>query len=356
MNEYEEVNLTLNTTESMYKVKRKRCTGTQVGFDVETKDSGTQTECCEEESYNREERQKKRVFTTYDYLKSNVLCSKESLLKWLKEEGLIANVRNCVKCGESMKWVKCCDRKDGFKWVCHGRSGLKRCGELSIRKDSWFEASNMTLHEIIKFIYWWCSGLEQWQIREQMCLASNTVVDWENFCREICKVVIMKESCKLGGPGKVVQIDESKIGKRKYHRGHRVDGQWVFGGIEEGSRKCLIVAVETQAEKELLPIIKEWIEPGTLIISDCWKSYNNLTKNGYEHACVNHSKEFVNSDGKPTNKIEGHWRHMKASLPKFGVRKNMYSGYLVEFMWRYVHKEDDKFEAFLRDITKVYKL
>ena len=164
----------------------------------------------------------------------------------------------------------------------------------------------------------------------------------------------MKESCKLGGPGKVVQIDESKIGKRKYHRGHRVEGQWVFGGIEQDSRRCFIVAVETRKEAELLPIIKQWIEPGTLIISDCWKSYVNLRRNGFEHATVNHSKEFVNSDGQHTNKIEGHWRHMKASLPKFGVRKHFYSGYLAEFMWRYLHKNEDKFEMFLKDIKKVY--
>ena len=39
---------------------------------------------------------------------------------------------------------------------------------------------------------------------------------------------------QIGGPGKIVQIDESKFGKRKCHRGHRVEGQWVFGGIEEG--------------------------------------------------------------------------------------------------------------------------
>ena len=53
------------------------------------------------------------------------------------------------------------------------------------------------------------------------------------FCRETCKVTIQRNSEKLGGEGKVVQIDESKVGKRKYHRGHRVEGQWVFGGIED---------------------------------------------------------------------------------------------------------------------------
>ena len=60
-------------------------------------------------------------------------------------------------------------------------------------------------------------------------------------------LVLMEESCKLGGPGKTVQIDESKIGKRKYHRGHHVEGQWVFGGSEEGSRRCFIVPVKTRS-------------------------------------------------------------------------------------------------------------
>lgn len=34
-------------------------------------------------------------------------------------------------------------------------------------------------------------------------------------------------SPQFAGPGKVVQIDESKIGKRKYNKGHLVEGQWV---------------------------------------------------------------------------------------------------------------------------------
>jgi transposase-like protein len=69
--------------------------------------------------------------------------------------------------------------------------------------------------------------------------------------------------------GKVVQIDESKFGKRKYHRGHHVEGQWVFGGIESDSRKCFMVAVEKRDEETLLAIIKLRIKPGTTITKVC---------------------------------------------------------------------------------------
>ena len=33
----------------------------------------------------------------------------------------------------------------------------------------------------------------------------------------------------IGGPGKEVESDESKFGKRKYNHGRAADGHWVFG-------------------------------------------------------------------------------------------------------------------------------
>ena len=51
-----------------------------------------------------------------------------------------------------------------------------------------------------------------------------------------------------------------KLEKRKYHRGHVVESQWVFGSIEEDSRKCFIATVEDRNEETLLNLIKQWIE------------------------------------------------------------------------------------------------
>ena len=114
------------------------------------------------------------------------------------------------------------------------------------------------------------------------------------------------------------------------------------------------MAVEDRSEATLLPIIKDWIEPGTLIVSDCWKSYHNLDKHGYSHQTVNHSEEFVNEDGYHTNKMEGHWRHMKVTFPVFGTRKDKYSSYLAEFIWRHVNKDKDLFATFLNDVKTLY--
>ena len=89
-----------------------------------------------------------------------------------------------------------------------------------------------------------------------MGIADHTSVDWFNFHREVCEEIVMKRSLPIGGPGKRVQIDESKFGKRKYHRGHHIEGQWVFGGIEEESRRNFLVCVERRNADTLIPIIK----------------------------------------------------------------------------------------------------
>ena len=38
-----------------------------------------------------------------------------------------------------------------------------------------------------------------------------------------------QEQGKIGGRGKIIQLDESKFGKRKFNRGRRVEGHWVLG-------------------------------------------------------------------------------------------------------------------------------
>jgi hypothetical protein len=40
------------------------------------------------------------------------------------------------------------------------------------------------------------------------------------------------ETFQIGGPGIIVEMDESKFGKCKYNMGHRVKGNWVWGCIE----------------------------------------------------------------------------------------------------------------------------
>ena len=58
----------------------------------------------------------------------------------------------------------------------------------------------------------------------------------------------------VGGEKTIVEIDESKFGKRKHHRGHRVEGVWVLGMTEKTpKRKIFLVAVPNRSREQLAP-------------------------------------------------------------------------------------------------------
>ena len=113
---------------------------------------------------------------------------------------------------------------------------------------------------------------------------------------------------KLGGPNKIVEVDESKFGRRKYHRGHPVKCQWVFGGVERESGRKFLVPVPDRTAETLVAIIRDWIEPGITAIRDCWGGYRKLESQVFTHRTVIHSIHFVDPDtGAETNTIESTW-------------------------------------------------
>ncbi|GFS49689.1 mitotic-spindle organizing protein 2A [Trichonephila inaurata madagascariensis] len=166
-------------------------------------------------------------------------------------------------------------------------------------------------------------------------------------------VAVLNESEPLGGEGK---IDESLFGKMKYGKRKPVKGQWVFGGVERNSNKCFFRVVPNRTKEELLSVIKEWVVPGSVIISDCWKAYNCLSHEEYQHLRVNPSLTFKDPETDDhTNSIEVTWSVIKRSLRNHV--EGEFDHYLAEYIWRRrrEHSMDDGvFREFLRAITTLY--
>ncbi|KAL7723520.1 hypothetical protein ACLKA6_001960 [Drosophila palustris] len=185
------------------------------------------------------------------------------------------------------------------------------------------------------FISWDCVRLkgETETMEEEIGWSRRTVIDWKSYLREVYIDWSSKNSrVRIGGPDKIVEIDEAKVGKRKYNRGRVVEGQWVFGGIERESGEFFILPVECRNAETLLKIIKERVADGTTIMSDCWKAYNCLAEEGFIHQTVNHSQNFVDPQTRAhTQNIERLWRDMRDFIPRFGRRKNHFPGYLAKF-------------------------
>ena len=175
--------------------------------------------------------------------------------------------------------------------------------------------SHLTFLEILLLTYDIVRREPAHQIRQEHRFSTHTVADWGMFCRETMLVFMEGYSEKIGGPNKTVEIYESKFGRRKYHRGHPVKGQWVFGGVERGSGRTIFVPVPDRTTDTLTAILHAWIEPGTKVVSDCWGAYRDLGSEGFTHRTVNHSIHFVDPDtGDHTNTIEFTWRRVKVFL------------------------------------------
>lgn len=242
---------------------------------------------------------------------------------------------------------------DKFTWRC------KKCkSRKSIRVGTWFERSHLSLSKVSQVTFFWCDRQRHEIVRREVDVSEHTIVDWFNFCRDVCVEIVLNQSDRIGGPGKTVEIDESKFGKRKYHRGRQVDGKWVFGGVERESSRCFLEIVSDRSRDTLIPLIEKYIEPGTTIISDCWSAYDSLGKEGYTHLTVNHSLHFVDPVTQAhTNKVEGLWSCVKRFLPDCNRSKGLFSSYLAEYMYRQLRKTEKCFySSFLKDITTLHNV
>jgi hypothetical protein len=105
------------------------------------------------------------------------------------------------------------------------------------------------------------------EIQHEHHFSDHTITNWGMFCRETLLVYLEGSSEKIGGPKKTVEIDERKLGRRKYHGGHPVKGQWVFGGVERASGRTFLVPVPGRTADTLTNVIRVWIEPGTTLSS-----------------------------------------------------------------------------------------
>jgi hypothetical protein len=151
---------------------------------------------------------------------------------------------------------------------------------LTSRKfaNTFFSQCKFGVHLALLVLY--CFAIEDtWtQVLTKTGLCQRTVSEWLKYCRQLVTAVVLEneEDIAVGGEGAIVQIDESKFGKRKKTkngRGHRVEGAWVFGGVEVGAgnwdnNKYFCVVVENRSAATLLPLIERYVTSGLMFSSD----------------------------------------------------------------------------------------
>ena len=243
---------------------------------------------------------------------------------------------------------------DGYHWECPVNHCRKR---RSIRASSFFEDSKISLHHWLYIIFLWSIEESNKKVSLLTGLSLRTVVTALKRLRDVCPLKIVHGNIKLGGRGKTVEIDESMFGhKRKYNRGRIGRGTWVFGMVERGTGRVLTFRVPNRTRETLVTgLVQQFVEPGTLIISDKFSPYFNLNSIGYIHLMVNHSENFVDPlTGAHSNTTEGVWSQIKRRLKAMnGTHRNTLPGYLDEFNWRKCYP-GDHFDNLLANIAEFW--
>ena len=98
----------------------------------------------------------------------------------------------------------------------------------------------------------------------------------------------------------------------------------------------------------LVPIIEQFVEEGSTVVTDELSAYNSLDKSKYAHRVVRHGEKEFSIDGFSTNGIEGFWGHFKRMV--FGtyhfVSKAYLQRYIDEAVYRFNTREMDESARF----------
>ena len=280
---------------------------------------------------------------------------------------LIPETCVCIHCDKpmSLRTRPTKDTTDSCGWQCTYGQCPKRLTTRTIRAGTFFEKSRVPLSKWLYILYLWSQETPVKKASENTGISEKTVVQMFQYLRDVCSTKLLHTPAQLGGPGTVVQIDESLFNhKPKYQRGRRAGAhkeQWVFG-IADTSVKPAITYMQTVEKRDaatLLPIIERIVRPGTTVHSDEWAAYKKIQeKLGLDHQTVNHSVNFVDPQtGTHTQNIESYWAKTKYKFKVMkGVKAEYLPSYLDERMWRdrFGRTTEEAFNSICSNIAEQY--
>ncbi|XP_071965519.1 uncharacterized protein [Antedon mediterranea] len=282
----------------------------------------------------------------------------DDYLDFFQRRGLYPTAKDCSYCNVPM-YMSTRNRSDGLVWRCH------RCRRtIAMRTGTFLAGQKIAMDDWLNLVYYWATETSVKHAIVHTGLKPKVVIQQYRFLRDICSQKLLQTPTLLGGPGVVVQIDESCFShSRKNGRGRAPEREmWVFGLVDTTTKPArgYLQFVEDRSAATLLPIIEDKTRPGTIIHSDMWAAYRQVVAipGIAEHRTVNHSRHFVNPiDGTHTQNVESYWNKAKSKLKAMkGVKREWLSEYLDEFMWREEFGKDllVGFENIIDHIAEIY--
>ena len=129
---------------------------------------------------------------------------------------------------------------------------------VSLFKNTFFATCKLNLVSLLDLCFLYLNKTPTSELSSLLGISSATVVEWTYFIRHLVGDSVEQSTMQIGGDGIIVELDETKMGKRKYHRGHKVEGVWVVCGVERTKeKKYFAIDVENRNSETLEAIISK---------------------------------------------------------------------------------------------------
>ena len=275
----------------------------------------------------------------------------EACLEWLwrerfSEDGEHAHCPKCDKTRSFKRYTK--TKQQRQCWTCTG------CGHhIHPTAGTIFEKSSRPLSDWFYVMFLVSSsrcGIAAKQVERE--LGCNYRTAWR-MLNKVRNELMKQDDEPLSGE---VEVDETFIGgklrnadRRKAHaeRPGQRPYTWktravVFGAVERGGRIRATPVPNSQA-KTLMPIVRQYVMPESMIFTDEWKAYDGLGKAGYRHHRIRHKASVYVEGNVHTQTLDGFFGHFKTDVrgTHHSISRKWLGGYLNEWVWKWNRRDDD---------------
>lgn len=269
-----------------------------------------------------------------------VLPTDEACREYL--EGVIwGGVPTCPHCGSQHSYTL------KTKGVFKGNYKCVDCQQrYNVKDGTMFEGTHIPLTKWFIAIYIFSmhkKGISSYQLASDLGITQKSAWYLLHRIRFAFKVdtlgakdfnTVEVDATYVGGKVKNKHAWERKEMNEKYGRG--TGAKTAVLGILERNGNVVTSVVESEATKNVEPVINENVDSSAIVITDAHSGYKDLNDNFF-HVVVNHQQgEYVKGIFH-TNNIEGFWSQMKRGI--YGIYHHVSPKHLHaygnEFSYRY---------------------
>jgi len=239
------------------------------------------------------------------------------------------------------------------------RPGLYYCGEcerqFTVTVGTIFERSKIPLSK------WWLAihlmssskkGMSAHQLHRMLGVTYQTAWFMMHRLREAMR---SGDLAPMGGPGTIVEIDETFIGQKEDMPKRRgfAHKHAVLSLVERGGKvRSFHVAGTTAAH--LVPILRANIAKETAVMTDDAGQYAHLGKEFASHEYVNHSAGEYGRGDVHTNTIEGFYSIFKRGMT--GVYQHCSEKHLHRYVAEFDFRYSNRIALGTNDVKRAEKL